>query len=656
MYIKCQFFFLPVQICCVWCLTSQSDNEKILKPSGVLFKEIAKVKPSHATWQLIYNIQWTKLFQTNPPVSELIQNINTTFGNIEKTNISKTFQEFLHTYYTQLHMSMEEILQIKDNMILRYPDTLRQKRAIIPIGNMLHSLFGTASDAQIQEVKGHIQTISNTQKKIILQAHNRLVLINMTHAIANTNHENINKLHEAYKDLKEETFRYRSTLDTLSFHASYNRMHVRFQEICTSITLTLQHIANKFHQYKNALYILDQKRIPAKLITPRILADNLKGISQADTEFDLPFPVYDINKYYVHLKAKLIHTENWHSILIEIPLVQKGEMFFMYKVKTIPVPYLNTNKWQQITVPERYFLYSPRNNIYTYLTYNEASQCIWDKICICTIQHHIRKGRDEETSCITALHANHTDISTKCPAVIFEDSHKIHAIRINRGYWLVSTQMKTKFTKYCYNKTYDMTFPYLTVTRGVTQIPALPSCYWAAEQVMLYTGGALGRTGANVNVAPAQLHLMNPQFQAITVAGFRKNHKNLTLDKLNEGQGKWNLQFMENLLNQKHLEEQIQEYTKYGNWPTYMSFTAIPLCILIIALFTIGGVYLWYHTNKTKESNSQDGTEHKIEGSTNIITNQYISEAYPSHKIYPCLRDQAHEEGFGVVQENINTE
>ena len=125
----------------------------------------------------------------------------------------------------------------------------------------------------------------------------------------------------------------------------------------------------------------------------------------------------------------------------------------------------------------------------------------------------------------------------------------------------------------------------IKVDRGVSIIPAIPTCTWTSESLVLHTGGSIQETDINFRMKPVIAHIWNiknPSFPGIEYK--LKPFKNITLEDIGQTDGKWESSFFKNVLKQKYVEDKLKQHKEFSKWPTALSIISTAMIVLLIIL------------------------------------------------------------------------
>ena len=155
-----------------------------------------------------------------------------------------TCNDILHVY--SLHR--ENNKHFLDVLIVLDPVGSRNKRALLPLGGFFKSLFGAASNKDVQKIKKAVQNLAkrqNNQGALLFEA---LSLINITRVNVEDNRHAINDLIDATNYLLERTKEIKHIKDELNalrtFVIAYSELNLTVTELRDNINKFRSHLEN----------------------------------------------------------------------------------------------------------------------------------------------------------------------------------------------------------------------------------------------------------------------------------------------------------------------------------------------------------------------------------------------------------------------------
>ena len=545
---------------------------------GVVHKNMGKVTLSRSYWTINFLIDYEQVLGDNSPIHKAIDNIDLVLFELNAHNFSD--KEYFLQFKQQAQFLIEDInfnLDISNAVFHRN----RKKRAILPfVGQILNKLFGTAKQSTINKMKNQMSILTKSNNDIIHVLNDRLTLINMTHKLVEKNSEYILQLSNAIQQLEKNVKSLASDISLLKFS--------------NLIIYTLQQISLSITKYNTALKDVSRGHLPGYFIRPYYLQKILTGIVKQSKGVELPFSIKKLSLFYSKLSVDLLRIKNKYFIQLVVPMVSKN-VYFLYKIKSIPLPWKNTSLWTTLNIENEYFLLSSEKDKFVSINNFDLIKCIKAKELVCATHQPVMLVNAKSLPCSLKIFFEYQNIMDSCRYDIASKNSKVFIVRKNKHSWYVSTQIDLKLILVCevFQSHYDQL---LHIKRGLNLIPAYDTCMWKNEFFQLHTGGFLHSANYSID---SSVNSLKPRVNiSFTDLELSTSQLEVFNDTFINNSDVWNLNFLRNSLNQKLLEhntQQIQKFKTEKNTLWYILLFFISL-ILIVAL-----VIILYQCNVIKE-------------------------------------------------------
>ena len=155
---------------------------------GVYFTQQQDVFTSYSSWLLTitvdlspYNNQMSIIaneLQAFKVSLDTLRNTSHSMDEIDETRMLQ--EESVHKLFThefkQLQLTLQSIHMLSGH------DPTRTKRSLLPfVGNVMSSLFGTATHSQLRDLKQYFQQMRHIQSKVIHVIKESVSILNTTH-------------------------------------------------------------------------------------------------------------------------------------------------------------------------------------------------------------------------------------------------------------------------------------------------------------------------------------------------------------------------------------------------------------------------------------------------------------------------------------------
>ena len=400
--------------------------------------------------------------------------INTLSDDDVTTWQFKTRQHQLENVQTQITQLKNELTEIDD--IIKNSEISRDKRALFSfLGNILSTITGTATEADIQKINSHLIQLNDANMEIKHVLDDSLTIVNATRIKTNELSETVNHLISgmslifdqfdnitavAAVELKKQKFMKRVYIQiSYSFH-TINKGLILLRQDIDSFKLKFSDVLNH--------------KVTPTLLPPKQLKSLLQEVSSQLETVELP---YDIDKhllqYYSELSSHMFHASDGLGIVISIPLVSRQSLIFLYKIVMYPIPYANGKMQLRHEIDHTYFAVTPDKTKIAFLTEHEFTLCNKDNTVLCHIDSPFRSVSLINASCAVTLLL--TSRLTHCPIVIQQNDLILpHATLLDTGKWAIIHTQQLQFTIFC-NSLKSQTVITTQVPFDVIQLPL--NCY-----------------------------------------------------------------------------------------------------------------------------------------------------------------------------------
>ena len=316
----------------------------------------------------------------------------------------------------------------------------RRRRAIFSfIGDISKSLFGTATETEVNQLNSHIAGIQKMTR---------------------LNTGEIHKLGTTLESfVKTENERTQAVLHAVELNnEAISVMQSEFSDIARAInvlhlygvqTVTiLMDILRAIQLEKAALQDLMRGYLPPYLVPISLLQDVLKEVRESvkDTVFRLAF---DDPNYYYHLQDILYSRIGKNLFInIKIPLKSDDTTFNLYQVKVFPIAVnIERNESTQLVIKNSFLGISMDERYYIELSTEDYELCQGDKLRRC---NHVYTLREVTTmSCPLALFRDDSrGIAEQCETMWKRGSFASQVLQVSPSTYLIST-MDRNWIKSC---------------------------------------------------------------------------------------------------------------------------------------------------------------------------------------------------------------
>ena len=354
----------------------------------------------------------------------------------------------------------------------------RQRRALLPfIAPVLSSLFGVASQDNVRSIHKAMNSLKESQTKIISAYEVGWTLLNKTSEAVRINRQQINtistavnqlsgRLNEFYTRVSKQIYPLTHSLALNSFlHEAYHLINTALRETHFGMITLSQQIVDTM-----------QGSLPISLITPKQLGKILRGIQlKLPPDVCLPYPVssHQLNSYYQLLHPMLVPGPSRFRIHMNLPLVTCEKQFDIYQAVTVPIPQTHLGLAAEYKLESNAVAISADKSQYVLLPDDVASSCI--HLPFCYFSYPISDIRS--SSCIVALLLKDArQISTNCKKTITKLDPLPVVKHLITDHWLLSSGITYELSIYCGDNG-DEVSKVKTVGNGSEIIAVGENCY-----------------------------------------------------------------------------------------------------------------------------------------------------------------------------------
>lgn len=362
--------------------------------------------------------------------------------------------------------------ELQDVIDIQQPTRL--KRSILPLGGkILNFLFGTLTKADLRKINNNINLLATNQEQIAHVLNDSLSIVNMTRVEVRENRHAINQLAGLVEHLDMELHLYvtkmrRYLVSVHSFLYTYTRFDMMLAELRESAEKALFYISNVRMQLNQlSLGHLSPVIIPPKDLK-RILSDIEKHIPNY---LMLPKPTTDTWYYYNTLTCTTVVQDRRFITLVNLPLLEIQSQLEVFQIHNIPLPYNDTGMTALFELESPALAVNVKRTEFILLTEADLARCSNPAAKFCTLQNPMFKLADSELCVVALFKQQQSAITQYCQTRVQIGDHKVNAVYIPDGNWLIVGTKSLLFTIMClegrtYQKQTRPPMSYLEVAAG----------------------------------------------------------------------------------------------------------------------------------------------------------------------------------------------
>ena len=439
-------------------------------------------------------------------------------------DIAKTHQrEYLYGPYIQLFkLTRNDVLHLYSlhsennedlNDLLTVLDPVnygRTKRALLPLGGFFKSLFGTASNKDVQKIKKAVQDLARRQNDQGALLSEALSLINITRVDVEDNRHAINDLVNATGYLMEKT----REIDDFRNEFNVLRTFVISHTELTLVVLELRDNINKFRSYlenlKLTLDTLGLNKLTPSVISPTKLWDVLLNIHHVlPRNLQLPVdPTKDLFHYYKYFTCESFVVDHIFSTITMVPLLDASSKFNLYQLHNLAIPDMSLNLSVSYVLENNFIAISESIQHFALLTNQDYYKCAINYNHYCSFENPLYLANHHQ-SCIMALYRkSKSEIQQFCQ-IQFSKHIVSTAVYLGKGLWtILVTEPENHLKITCIGRPNRL----LKITGSIKMVQLEKSCTGYADSFIL-PAYFEGHSQINNNMGP-NIDLINTSLNA----------------------------------------------------------------------------------------------------------------------------------------------
>lgn len=447
---------LSFSVC--WLMLTILCSASSASRSGIYFVQKNKIYTSYSTWLLTftydlagYQNQIANVKREVLKFKEAHQSLKITARDINDSafsNLSLSLRDDIHYLLgresAQFEFELKRIQSIYDNLyhLTSKHSNSRSRRSLFPfVGNLLSSLFGTPSKANLKELKLNLMGMSESNNKVIHAVSESISLINQTHKTIKQNRKVINQLIQASTVLETEiSSLYSRLFEVTEPEILYTQMVSRIHDISHIVSSALRSTYSHISELSDQIRHSTQGTLSTFIVKPSELEILLRKIKKKlPKDLDIPYPLRaeGLIDYYRFLPTLLLPDDhNRFHILTVLPLVRNEMYYNIFEVIAVPVPKPNLTMSASYDVESKFLAISMNENFYIPLSDLEAYSCLNSPYCkIISPTYSVRYA----PNCLTSLFkSDTTSIEKLCKRKLSRNSDIPLLYNLLKNRWIIS--------------------------------------------------------------------------------------------------------------------------------------------------------------------------------------------------------------------------
>ena len=222
---------------------------------------------------------------------------------------------------------------------------LRARRGLLDVvGEISHTLFGTATDRSVQELKNVLSRTMSAQGRIVHKVNELVSVLNHTYENVAENRVRINEL-GAFID------RTLNSINVLVTETRYDRLVLQKLRTAFDIEYTVRALEDRYHEYLHLhnRYVMQRASLEAGRLNELLLSkEQLESVLAQETHEGV-VPVRPLEWYYEYALTEPLWDQTLLLYRIRLPLVESVE-YLLYQLHSWPVPFNQSGYSAQIEI------------------------------------------------------------------------------------------------------------------------------------------------------------------------------------------------------------------------------------------------------------------------------------------------------------------
>ena len=354
-------------------------------------------------------------------------------------------------------MHVDIVTSFNNYKLLREPEK-RVKRGLFNfIGDIMGSLFGVLTEADVEKIQRNVRKIAQNQMDLTHILKESISVLNVTRLEVKENRQKINEIIETIEQIEDNivdiTGQLQSQINSLE----------KLTVFTAQLNLIIDSIKNAISR---SMYFYLHFQMQVQLITMQrlspstIAADDLRNLlltiqSRLPKTISLPHdPRTKLFEYYKFLKCATLFEDNHVIITIYVPLVELTQSYEVFKAYSLPVPLIGSTLHRKkellayYKLESSYLAINPERTKYILLNDEHAYQCIDPTLRICNVKEPVRNVNVGKSCILSNFMEDQAKVKKHCD-VWMRHSFLPTAIYLANDVYLTITKRKFNFNVIC---------------------------------------------------------------------------------------------------------------------------------------------------------------------------------------------------------------
>ncbi|MCG8045976.1 MAG: hypothetical protein N0E48_09980, partial [Candidatus Thiodiazotropha endolucinida] len=433
---------------------------------NVAFQHVNDVTSTRAKWlvSFVHDLEPFRYFLRRV-YSDILKATEVT--NTLSDHFTDPQQQGFRATLKQLGKEVKSLQETQHSLITSYVDYralgTRSERSILPLGGRILSfLFGTVSEADLDDIKRAVRDMSQNQQSIMHMLDEQMTILNVSRIQIAENRQAIMSLVDCMDEFEGRIHNLTVAIQKRFEHIEmFVNIYAQMDLILAGLRDAIQRGTIYLDNLRLEINMLSLSRLSPSSITPRNLRKLLTQINnKLPSTLKLPEdPRSNIWYFYRTLTCSTIMDGSQIVVVINIPLLDFTGEYEVYRVYNIPLPMPSRqNKVRLTYVPDMVAKYDIESagllinkdrSRYTLLTEHELLECSNQFTKYCSPRSAIMPVNLNQLCVLALFFKDEPKVNKYCCRLVQPNTLLPMGTYLTQGLWVIGTKEKIDFSIVC---------------------------------------------------------------------------------------------------------------------------------------------------------------------------------------------------------------
>ncbi len=407
----------------------------------------------------LHNVEqsWHHTFQVQLPDVSVLARHRATVCDDGSRRINTSTCNRMRSVLTHINLVKSDSIRVVTEAVATIKELIpdlaiqvksRQHRALLPfIGDLSHSLFGTATSKEVNILKEHINTIVQQTNSITHSFSSQTGKMQSYMTAVDNRMTNIMRAADAnHKEIGELIRHMSKVVNMVEQVEKYSDAAMSAVVMQTKVSHQLE---QKVQSMLHGVYSLMQGKLSPSLIPPSVIHKLVDHINHQLSENSPGFHILHTHSARYYDNNNFVYARHNDSVYItlSIPVTSSHAVYQLYRAISFPVALNHTTMQasQLVDVPQ-YVAVSKQSNMYMELDSFQYDMCSGERTKYCSVMPP-QRSVVQSPSCVTAIFFQHVPlIKQLCDFKLIPGGLKPQVTEIEPSLLLLSDIKSVTFT------------------------------------------------------------------------------------------------------------------------------------------------------------------------------------------------------------------